>query len=139
MIEVIEKIVCEGERLTPLEIHVKSRETEFKEPRQIIMYLARQYTNMSQKKVGEYFDGLDHATINNAEGRIKGLIDTNRFFRDKVNGYKAKIENFKNELAKIEPDLVNLSIIKGEISELELELSKKKTILVNLLKKLNIK
>lgn len=138
MISVIEKIVCDGERLMPEEIHVKTREVEFKEPRQIVMYLARKYTNMSQKSIGEYFNGLDHATVNNAELRIKGLIKTDRFVREKIEGYEQRIENYKTELAKIEPDLVNVAILRGEISELETKILEKKTILSNLMDKLNL-
>jgi len=53
----------------------KSR--NFSLPRQIAMYLSRKLTNLSYKKIGEYFANKDHSTVIYAVKHIEKEIDRN--------------------------------------------------------------
>lgn len=90
MIEAIENIVCAGEVVNPSDIHVEDRETKIKETRQIIMYLCKEQTTLTQKAIGEYF-GMDHATVYNAWRRTQNICDTDSLFRAKIENYRLQI------------------------------------------------
>jgi len=137
MIKIIEKIVCNGENIQVADIHTESREVEFKEPRQIIMYLTRSNTGMTHKSIGKYYENKDHATVVNAVMRIQNLIDSGRTFKSKIAGYQEKISNYKEEMAKVSPDLLMVAILKADIADLELKILEKKGILSEMLNKLN--
>ncbi|MDR4504766.1 MAG: chromosomal replication initiator protein DnaA [Candidatus Scalindua sp.] len=49
-------------------------------PRQIAMYLARKFTNLSLKEIGGYLGGRDHTTVMHANEKIKKLQKTDRNF-----------------------------------------------------------
>ncbi|MCP5002990.1 MAG: chromosomal replication initiator protein DnaA [Planctomycetes bacterium] len=47
-------------------------------PRQVAMYLARKFTNLSLKEIGGYIGGRDHTTVMHATEKIKKLRKTDR-------------------------------------------------------------
>jgi chromosomal replication initiator protein len=49
-------------------------------PRQVAMYLARKFTNLSLQEIGGYLGGRDHTTVMHATGKIKKLKKTDRNF-----------------------------------------------------------
>jgi chromosomal replication initiator protein len=63
----------------------KTRVREAVEARQIAMYIIYTKIKSSQKEIGAYFGGRDHSTVNYALETVRDLIDTDRFFRKKLN------------------------------------------------------
>jgi chromosomal replication initiator protein len=69
----IKKLICKYYDLTPKELISKSRKQALVRPRQIAMYLARQYTDQSLQAIGKSFNRY-HATALHAIGAIeKGI------------------------------------------------------------------
>lgn len=59
----------------------KSRKKEIVVPRQIAMYLCKEYTNFSLKSIGYHFGGRDHSTVIHAVQNISELRDKDADFR----------------------------------------------------------
>ncbi len=55
-------------------------------PRQVAMYLLRQFTDLSLVEIGRLFGGRDHSTVLYACVKVAGLIHSDPEFGDKVNG-----------------------------------------------------
>jgi hypothetical protein len=131
MIELIEKYICEQEKIDPVLLHSKSRKTELKEARQMIMVLARE-KNYTLTMAGKYFC-RDHCTVLNAEKIISNLCATDKYFNEKferykrelddVNGLKKECEVLNNELRKLENDAMSMefriSNIRQRLNELK--------------------
>lgn len=77
-IENIIHTVCNHYGLDIEVIHTKSRKHEAVLARQISMYLAKQYTNLSNAKIGAQIGNKDHATVIHACKTIKNLRDTDK-------------------------------------------------------------
>lgn len=59
-------------------------------PRQIAMYLCKEYLKASFPEIGRKFGGKDHTTVMHAVKKIKGNLDTDSLLRkqiDKIEGY----------------------------------------------------
>lgn len=59
----------------------KSRKKEIVVPRQIAMYLCKEYTNFSLKSIGYHFGGRDHSTVIHAVQNISELREKDADFR----------------------------------------------------------
>ncbi|MCS7232934.1 MAG: chromosomal replication initiator protein DnaA [Synergistetes bacterium] len=57
---------------------------EFSLPRQIAMYLAREYTNLSLQQIGKEFRKKDHTTVIHAHRKIGQLIKSNPEVKRKI-------------------------------------------------------
>jgi hypothetical protein len=134
MLKKIEAIICAFEGFKSEDIHVKSREQSIKETRQIIMYFARQETNLTQKVIGEYFDGKDHATVINAVKHIQDLIDVDIAFRYKMNEYRKYVKLVLPEIILVNKSFGILNDLKSSVEALELRFMKLKEE-INLLNK----
>lgn len=55
----------------------KKRNAKINLPRQIIMYLARKYTNLSLSQIGKELGGKDHSTIIHGSDKINQAIEEN--------------------------------------------------------------
>lgn len=53
-------------------------------PRQIAIYLSRQYTNASTTAIGEKFGGRDHTTVLYAIKKIQGKIESDNSFKERL-------------------------------------------------------
>ena len=53
-------------------------------PRQVAMYLARQYTQHSLGEIGGFFGGRDHTTVLHANKMIKGRRQSDLAFRSQL-------------------------------------------------------
>lgn len=62
-VEMIQKCVCEYFGIKMQELKTKKRTKEVANARQIAMYLAKQYTQLSLSEIGRSFGGKDHATV----------------------------------------------------------------------------
>ena len=81
---IIEKVVCEYYGVTPAIIYLKTRKRELCLARQIIMFLCRKMTKLTQYEIGCLTAGLDHATVLYAEKTISNLIDTDPKIRCQI-------------------------------------------------------
>ena len=75
-----------------------SRKHMYVEPRQISMYLIKDYLKspISLVSIGVFFGGRDHSTVINAIQVTQDRIDVNRDFRDKIEYIKADIFDVLN-------------------------------------------
>jgi chromosomal replication initiator protein len=62
-VERIQKIVAEYFKVTENSLRAKTRRQEIVLPRQVAMYLAKNFTRASLKTIGLHFAGRDHSTI----------------------------------------------------------------------------
>ena len=76
--------VCGYYKVEYYNLTTKSRKREFVEPRMIIIWLLRKYTNLSLKTIGAMFGNRDHSTMIYSAEAIKNLIDTDYRFLQKV-------------------------------------------------------
>lgn len=94
-IPVIMKIVAEQVNIPQRILQMKTRKREIVEARQIIMSLAKTFTNASLAKIGEKIgvspDKFDHATVLHACKTVDNLIGTNKDFRVKYNTLRTRI------------------------------------------------
>lgn len=69
-IQMIQEAVAKHFNLRPDDLKTRKRTRAIAYPRQIAMYLARELTDMSLPKIGEYFGGRDHTTVLHAYEKI---------------------------------------------------------------------
>lgn len=66
-------------------INTRSRKREVVLVRQVAMYLAKKYLDMSTSKIGQYVGNRDHATVLHACKTVTNLADTDKQFRNELN------------------------------------------------------
>ena len=121
-IELIEAIVCTGEKVDPEELQRKTRGAPVPETRQIIAYFALKYENIGEEINKRY--NLKHPHPTYSRKRIHNLRMAYKEFDDKMTAYDNQIkgadceklsyvECYKNKLRK---EIENL---KTEINQLE--------------------
>ncbi|MDI9863735.1 chromosomal replication initiator protein DnaA [Flectobacillus longus] len=64
--------------VTMTDLKGKSRKKEIVFPRQVAMYLMKEFTNLPLKSIGYHFGGRDHSTVIHAVQNISVLIDSNK-------------------------------------------------------------
>jgi chromosomal replication initiator protein len=79
-------------KIKVVDIKGKTRLREVVLPRQIAMYLAKEYTTLSLKGIGYHFGGRDHSTVIHAIQTVNDLID---FDRDVAGHVKELQDKFK--------------------------------------------
>jgi chromosomal replication initiator protein len=85
-IEQIQKLVADYFSLKCLDMKSKKRTKEIAIPRQVAMYLCKQFTDSSLSEIGKNFGGKDHATVIYACRQIEDR-------RAKEEEFNKKIEN----------------------------------------------
>jgi len=80
-IDYIQKSVCEFAKITLEELKGKSRKKELVIPRQIGIYLAKNYTSLSLKTIGLYFGGRDHSTVIHSIETCEDMMVTDKKFK----------------------------------------------------------
>ena len=93
-IDDIIQTVCKHYGLDTSAIHTKSRKREVVQARQIAMYLAKNYTDLSASKIGHLIGNKDHATVLYACKNVKELREVDKAFL-------AEIDEIQRELKKI--------------------------------------
>lgn len=63
----------------------KSRSQNIAFPRQIAMYILKEYTDLSLKQIGSYFGGLDHTTVLHGINKIKNNIENDVTVQNVIN------------------------------------------------------
>ena len=89
--EYIMDVVCDHFNISPDDVCSKKRNAEIVLPRQIIMYLCRQYTDAAQKKIALLCGKTDHTTVIHAENKIKNEIEENDSIRNTIETLVKKI------------------------------------------------
>ena len=73
-IENIQQTVAEYHKLRVADLLSKKRTRDIVRPRQLAMYLAKEYTNLSLPQIGDRFGGRDHTTVLHACRKITELL-----------------------------------------------------------------
>ncbi len=76
--EVITEIVAEHFGISPADIMGNKRNVKVAFPRQIVMYLCRNMTEVTLKNIGAYLGGRDHTTVMNGINKIEEAINDNK-------------------------------------------------------------
>ena len=87
----IEKVtyhICRIYDISIEEIKSKSRKREYVQPRQICMYILKKTlgtrTRYTDQFIGNFFGGLDRATVIYAAKTIEGYMDVDKEFKEEV-------------------------------------------------------
>ncbi|MDR2039338.1 MAG: chromosomal replication initiator protein DnaA, partial [Bacteroidales bacterium] len=83
-IKKIQEIVCRYFNLDEALIQTKSRKREIVQARQITMFLAKKYTELSFAYIGKVVGGKDHATVIHAYKTINDQIEISKTFRSTI-------------------------------------------------------
>lgn len=70
----------------------KTRKREVVVARQVSMYLAKEYTNMSLKSIGAHFGGRDHSTVIHAITTVNDMMDTDQQFYNTMQDVLKKVK-----------------------------------------------
>lgn len=77
-------VVAEHFGVKPEDITSKKRNSEFVQPRQVVMYLCRELTTSSQVYIGKILGKKDHTTVIHGVKKIEAEMETNEELRNKV-------------------------------------------------------
>ncbi|HSZ24937.1 MAG TPA: helix-turn-helix domain-containing protein, partial [Cytophagaceae bacterium] len=91
-IDYIMKFVSEYFNVTIDQMKDKTRKREIVVARQVSMYFAKEYTNMSLKSIGSNFGNRDHSTVIHAIQSVNDLIDTDKKFNATMQDLMKKIK-----------------------------------------------
>ncbi|MDB5273180.1 MAG: chromosomal replication initiator protein DnaA [Chitinophagaceae bacterium] len=91
-IDYIQKFVAEYFGVAVDLLKDKTRKREIVVARQVSMYFAKEYTNMSLKSIGAHFGGRDHSTVIHAITAVNDLIDTDKRFNATMQDLIKKIK-----------------------------------------------
>lgn len=83
-IERIRAEVCVRFHVTKRDLDSDRRDVKVVLPRQVAMYLAKQFTTKSLPAIGKFFARRDHTTVLNAVRRIESLMVTSPSVREHV-------------------------------------------------------
>ncbi len=76
--------VCEHFKFEETVLHSKSRKREVVQVRQVAMYLAKKYTDISASKIGHLIGNRDHATVLHACKNIKDQISIDKELKAEI-------------------------------------------------------
>ena len=89
--ELIIEVVAEHFGVSPEDITSKKRNSEFVQPRQVVMYLCRKLTDTSYVNIGKLLGKKDHTTIIHGVNKIEDDLKNNDELASKVETIKKKI------------------------------------------------
>ena len=84
-------VVAEHFGVKPEDITSKKRNSEFVQPRQVVMYLCRELTDTSFTNIGKLLGKKDHTTIIHGVNKVAAEIQTNEELRNKIDIITKKI------------------------------------------------
>ncbi len=84
-------VVAEHFGVKPEDITSKKRNSEFVQPRQVVMYLCRELTDTSYTNIGKLLGKKDHTTIIHGVNKITEELKLNEELRNKVDIIQKKI------------------------------------------------
>ncbi len=89
--KLIINIVAEHYGVNPDDITSKRRNSEFVQPRQVVMYLCRIMTEESYQNIGKILGKKDHTTVIHGYNKIEEELLTNEDLKNKIEIIKKKI------------------------------------------------
>ena len=90
-VESIQNIVAVYFNLNIQEMLSPRRVRSLARPRQIAMYLAKQYTTNSLPDIGRKFSNRDHTTVIHAVKKIEGLVVNDNEIKNSITEIKKKL------------------------------------------------
>lgn len=87
-------VVAEHFGVKPEDIVSKKRNSEFVLPRQVVMYLCRELTNVSQINIGKILGKKDHTTVIHGVKKIEAEMQNSEEFRNKIDILIKKLNPF---------------------------------------------
>ena len=90
-IDLLQKIICEKYSISIEDIKSDKRNSEIAYPRQIAMYIARNYIKESLPKIGSEFGGKDHTTVMYSVNKIEKEIKSNSSLQEEVDKIVEKL------------------------------------------------
>ncbi len=87
--------VCEKQEVNKKKVLGKGRSQEIALARQVVMYLCRELTSLSLKKIGAELGKRDHSTVIHACKIIEEKINSKAAFNKTINQYKEDLNKFK--------------------------------------------
>lgn len=85
------EVVAEHFGVSPEDITSKKRNSEFVQPRQVVMYLCRELVDTSLSSIGRLLGKKDHTTVIHGINKIKEEINTNEELKNNIDIIKKKI------------------------------------------------
>ena len=85
------EVVAEQFGVSPEDITSKKRNSEFVQPRQVVLYLCRKLTDTSYVNIGKLLGKKDHTTIIHGVNKIEDELESNQELAYKVETIKKKI------------------------------------------------
>jgi chromosomal replication initiator protein len=80
-IDFIHRSICEFFKVSIEDVKSKSRKKELVIPRQVGIYLAKNYTTLSLKTIGLHFGGRDHSTVIHSIETVEDMMVTDKKFK----------------------------------------------------------
>ncbi len=77
-------VVADHFGVKPEDISSKKRNSEFVQPRQVVMYLCRELTDVSLNNIAKLLGKKDHTTIIYGINKIEGELETSEDLRNKI-------------------------------------------------------
>tara|TARA_Y100000768_G_scaffold386098_1_gene373696 strand:- start:1378 stop:2727 length:1350 start_codon:yes stop_codon:yes gene_type:complete len=87
--------VCEKQEVSKAKVAGKGRSQEIALSRQIIMFLSRELTSLSLKKIGLELGKRDHSTVIHACKIIEEKVEKDPSFKKLIGKYKHELNKFK--------------------------------------------
>lgn len=84
-------VVAEHFGVKPEDISSKKRNSEFVQPRQVVMYLCRELTDVSLNNIAKLLGKKDHTTIIHGINKVEAELNSNEDLRNKIEIIKKKI------------------------------------------------
>ena len=84
-------VVAEHFGVRPDDISSKKRNSEFVQPRQVVMYLCRELTDVSLNNIAKLLGKKDHTTIIHGINKVEAELSTNEEFSNKLEIIKKKL------------------------------------------------
>ncbi len=91
-IDYIQKSIAEYFDLSLEQLVDKTRKKEVVTARQLGMYFAKEYTNLSLQTIGQHFGKRDHSTVIHAINCVNDLIETDRKFKKAYQDLQKKLK-----------------------------------------------
>lgn len=91
-IDYIQKYVSNYFDVTIENLKAKTRKREIVVARQVAMYLAKEFTNMSLKSIGYHFGNRDHSTVIHAITTVNDMMDTDAKFLSTMEDILKKVK-----------------------------------------------
>lgn len=92
-IEKIQEVVSDHYTVTPQALRGKRRTRSISFPRQVAIYISREYTSLSLKSIGKAFGGRDHSTVLHDYEKVKSLMEKNNEIKNDIELIVRKAKN----------------------------------------------